>query len=105
MIHMMTGTENFDKALQEGDMIAGFTAPWCGYCRRLKPMIEKLAGEIEVPIYSINCDDDEELAKRYEVETIPELIYFKNGQPTGRIVGYGNVGYPELKAFVAENQK
>ena len=36
MIQMITGTENFDKALEKGDMIAGFSAPWCGYCRRLE---------------------------------------------------------------------
>ena len=34
MIQMITGTENFDKALEKGDMIAGFSAPWSGYCRR-----------------------------------------------------------------------
>ena len=39
MIQLLTGTENFDKALTQGDMIVGFSAPWCGYCRRLRPMI------------------------------------------------------------------
>ena len=43
MIQMITGTDNFDKALEKGDMIAGFSAPWCGYCRRLQPMIVKLS--------------------------------------------------------------
>lgn len=105
MIQMITGTENFDKLLSAGDMIVGFSAPWCGYCRRLRPMIEKLSEEITIPVYGIDCDADEELAKRYEVETIPDLIYFRDGKPVDSIIGYGNVGYPELKAFVEKNQK
>ncbi len=104
MIQMITGTENFDKALAKGDMIVGFSAPWCGYCRRLRPMIEKLSDEIDIPVYGINIDEDEELAQRYEVETIPDLIYFKEGKPVDSIIGYGNVGYPELKAFVEKNK-
>ncbi len=104
MIQMITGTANFDKALEKGDMIVGFSAPWCGYCRRLRPMVEKLSEEIDIPVYGIDCDEDEELAKRYDVETIPDLIYFKNGKPVDSIIGYGNVGYPELMAFVEKNK-
>ena len=47
MIAPITGTANIDKVLTEGDVILGFSAPWCGYCRRLRPMVEKLSGEIE----------------------------------------------------------
>ena len=104
MIQMITGTANFDKALEKGDMIVGFSAPWCGYCRRLRPMVEKLSEEIDIPVYGIDCDEDEELAKRYDVETIPDLIYFKNGKPVDSIIGYGNVGYPELMTFVEKNK-
>ena len=104
MIQMITGTTNFDTALAKGVMIVGFSAPWCGYCRRLRPMIEKLSDEIDIPVYGINIDEDEELAQRYEVETIPDLIYFKDGKPVDSIIGYGNVGYPELKAFVEKNK-
>jgi thioredoxin 1 len=100
MMAPITGTANIDKVLTEGDVILGFSAPWCGYCRRLRPMVEKLSGEIETPIYGINVDEDEEIAKRYEVETIPTLIYFHEGKPVNRIIGYGNVGYNDLKSFV-----
>lgn len=105
MIQMITGTDTFKALLDKGDMIVGFSAPWCGYCRRLRPMIEKLSEEIDIPVYGIDCDVDEELAKLYEVETIPDLIYFHEGKPVDSIIGYGNVGYPELKAFVDKNKK
>ena len=111
MIQMITGTENFDKALEKGDMIAGFSAPWCGrllpgggYGRRLQPMIVKLSEEIDIPIYGVNIDEDEALAERYHIETIPDIVYFKDGKPVDSIIGYGNVGYPELKAFVEKNR-
>lgn len=104
MIQMITGTENFDKALEKGDMIAGFSAPWCGYCRRLQPMIVKLSEESDIPIYGVNIDEDEALAERYYIETIPDIVYFKDGKPVDSIIGYGNVGYPELKAFVEKNR-
>ena len=52
-----------------------------------------------------NCDVDEEITKRYEVETIPTLIYFHDGQPKDRIIGYGTVGYPQLKEFIEKNSK
>ena len=75
MIQPITGTENIDQVIAKGDVILGFSAPWCGYCRRLRPMVEKLSEEISQPIYGLNCDVDEEITKRYEVETIPTLIY------------------------------
>lgn len=100
----ITGTEAFNKAIEKGNVIMEFSAPWCGYCRRLHPMVERIEGEIDFPIYEINCDDDEEIVKKYEVETIPNLIFFKDGKPVDSIIGYGNVGYPELKAFVEKNK-
>ena len=101
MIQMITGTKNFDQVLAKGDMIAGFSAPWC---RRLQPMIVKLSEEIDIPIYGVNIDEDGELAERYHIETIPDIVYFKDGKPVDSIIGYGNVGYPELKAFVEKNR-
>lgn len=71
----------------------------------VRPMVEKLSEEISQPIYGLNCDVDEEITKRYEVETIPTLIYFHDGQPKDRIIGYGTVGYPQLKEFIEKNSK
>ena len=84
MIQPITGTENIDQVIAKGDVILGFSAPWCGYCRRLRPMVAKLSDE---------------------VETIPTLIYFHDGQPKDRIIGYGTVGYPQLKEFIEKNSK
>lgn len=104
MIQPISGIEKFDAALKEGNVIMGFTAPWCGYCRRLRPILLKISDEVDVPIYGINTDEDQELAKRYEVDTIPTLIFFKDGKLADRIIGDGSVGYPELKSFIEKNK-
>lgn len=105
MIQPVTGTEKFDELIQKGDCLVGFAAPWCGYCHRLRPLMEKLSGEISEPLYGVNIDVDKELAERYHVETIPDIFYFHDGKPKDSIIGNGNVGYPELKAFVEKNRK
>ena len=103
MINKLTGVENFDKAIAKGDVIVGFSAPWCGYCRKIRPVMEKLSEEMDIPFYGRNCDDDQELARRYKVETIPNIFYFRDGKPIDNIIGYGTVGYKELKDFFAKN--
>lgn len=104
MITPITGTANFDKAIEKGDVIVGFSAPWCGYCRKLRPVMEKISGEVDIPFYGINVDNDKELAERYKVETIPDVFFFHDGKPVDSIIGYGTVGYPEIKAFIEKNR-
>ena len=102
MINPITGTENFDAAIAKGDVVVGFSAPWCGFCRKIRPVMEKISGEMDIPFYGINIDEDKELAERYNVETIPDIFFFRDGKPLGSIIGYGNVGYKELKEFFAQ---
>lgn len=104
MIEMITGTAAFDKAVEKGNALVIFSAPWCGFCRRLRPMVEKISDEVEFPVYGINCDTDEELTKRYQVETIPNLLFMKDGQVADSMIGAGNVGYTEIKAFIEKNK-
>ena len=102
MIKPITGTENFDAAIAKGDVVVGFSAPWCGFCRKIRPVMEKISGEMDIPFYGINIDEDKGLAERYNVETIPDIFFFRDGKPLGSIIGYGNVGYKELKEFFAQ---
>lgn len=105
MIQPLTGMEKFDEVTAKGNVIVGFSAPWCGYCRRLRPMLEKVSDEVSVPIYGVNCDEDKELAARFEVDTIPTLIFFRDGEIVDRVIGGGDVGYPELVEFISKNNK
>ena len=82
--------ESFDKALGEGKlMMVDFWASWCGPCRMLGPVIDKLAEQYEGKVISgkVNVDDEQELAIRYGVMSIPTVIFFKDGKEIDRKVG------------------
>lgn len=88
---IVTGTtENFEKeVLKEGKtVLVDFNADWCGPCRMLAPTIEGLSEEREdVKFVSVNVDDEEDLAREYNVFTIPCLVVFKEGKEINRKVG------------------
>ena len=82
--------ESFDKALGEGKlMMVDFWADWCGPCRMLAPVIDQLAERYEGKVVSgkVNVDDEQELAIRYGVMSIPTVIFFKDGKEIDRKVG------------------
>ena len=82
--------ESFDKALGEGKlMMVDFWADWCGPCQMLAPVIDQLAERYEGKVVSgkVNVDDEQELAIRYGVMSIPTVIFFKDGKEIDRKVG------------------
>jgi len=62
-------------------------APWCGPCRTLTPIIEKVSEEKSVKLLKVNADDSRELASDFNVRGIPTVIFFKGGQEVDRVVG------------------
>ena len=82
--------KSFDEALNKGGfMMVDFWAPWCGPCRMLGPVVEKLADQYDgkVLVGKVNVDDEQELAIRYGVMSIPTVIFFKDGKELERKVG------------------
>jgi thioredoxin 1 len=64
-------------------------APWCMPCRIVAPSVEKIAGDNEdkLKVCKLNVDNNQNIAARYNVQGIPTLLIFKDGQEVGRIVG------------------
>ena len=82
--------ENFDKEVMqaEGTVLIDFWAAWCGPCRMIAPAVEKIAEEHpEVKVCKINIDDEQELAIRHDVMSIPTLMVVKNGEIVNTAVG------------------
>jgi len=72
----------------EGTVLVDFWASWCGPCRMLAPVIEELAlSETDKKFCKVNVDDEEELAAKFGIMSIPTVIIFKNGKEAAKSVG------------------
>ena len=86
-------TQTFEKEVLEASktvpVIVDFWAPWCGPCRSLTPIIEKVVGEFKgrVKLVKVNSDDNPELSQAFRVQSIPNVIAFKDGRAVAQFVG------------------
>lgn len=70
-------------------VVVDFWAEWCGPCKMISPLLDELASEYDarVRIGKVNIDEEQELASKYGIRAIPTLLFFKNGEVAGQIVG------------------
>lgn len=80
----------FDQLLTyEGPVIIDFTAPWCGPCRKIAPLMEQLAEEYEgrVKVAKLDIDQNKINAKKFGIKSIPAVLIFKGGELVENLVG------------------
>ena len=79
---------NFNNAIASGTTLVDFYADWCGPCRMVSPIVDEIAEErSDITVGKVNVDDENALAMKYGVMSIPTLIVFQNGKEKARIVG------------------
>jgi len=88
MANNVTDATFEQEVLQSGQpVIVDFWAEWCGPCLAVAPVLEKIADEKQIKLVKVNIDENQELAMRYGIQSIPNMILFEGGQPKANAVG------------------
>jgi thioredoxin len=80
---------NFEQEVLQADgaVLVDFWADWCTPCHAVAPVLERIAAEHELKLVKIDYDEEQRLAERYGVQSIPNIILFEDGVPRAQTIG------------------
>ena len=92
MAEIVITKDNFEEVVLNSDIpvLVDFWASWCGPCRMLAPIIEEIAKEYDgkAKVGKVNVDEEEALAIKFGIASIPTVLIFRGGEVTDKLVGY-----------------
>ena len=97
--------ENFDETIKSSKttVIVDFWAEWCGPCKMLTPILEEISIDLngKLLVTKVNLDDNQELAMRYSIRSIPSILLFKDGELIDTKIGLASK--PDLISWIEQN--
>ncbi len=94
-------SKNFQNEVLESSVpvLVDFAATWCGPCQMMGPVLEQLSAEYEgkAKIVKVDIDASMDLAQKYQIMSVPNMIFFKNGEPQDAVVGAVPAAYLKEK--------
>ena len=101
MIEHINDEARFNEIIKEGLVLVDFFATWCGPCKMLSPVIERVASEHpELKVAKVDVDELPQIAAKFQVQAIPTLFLIKDGVVTASQMGYMNKN--QLEGFIAK---
>ncbi len=93
---------NFEETIKSGVTLIDFYADWCGPCRMLTPILEKVSGSLkgQAKFGKLDIDENNKIAGQFQVTSVPTVILFKDGKEVNRLVGLRDES--QIEEFVKE---
>lgn len=83
----VTGGDHLDELVSDGVVLIDFHAEWCGPCKMLEPIVERIAANTDATVAKVDIDEHQRLAQQYRVQGVPTLYVFAGGEQVDRVVG------------------
>ncbi len=97
-MNLIKSEKEFDEVIQKDKVVVDFYAEWCGPCKMLSLILEKVSNQMGLDTYKVNVDEFVDIARRYGIMSIPTVIVFSKGEEVKKNVGF--MDEEELVEFV-----
>lgn len=85
----IVNNQEFNEITKQGVVLVDFFANWCGPCRMMSPILEELDNQIDnLTVIKVDTDKEQQLAIKYGIQSIPNMIIFKDGKPIDQVIGF-----------------